>query len=268
METNKYYWLKMKKDFFKRHDIIILEALPNGREYAYFYMKLMLESIDHNGQLRFSEELPYTMEMLSAITRTNIDVVKNAIECLERLGMLTVMEDNTYFLPKVTEMLGSTSESDSAERVRRFRERKKQEQITQSVTKALQCNVTNVTFGNESIDIEKDIDIDIKENNTKVLQKKKLSFGNYNRIKLTQEQYDKLVVDYGKDVVDTKIIQLDEYVESNDNKNKYKDFNLVLRRAIRENWFEKEVKTKSTKERVNTDWVEDSKKRILEQLEE
>ena len=46
-ETKKYYWLKLKRDFFKRHDIRIIEEMPNGKDYILFYNKLLLESIDH-----------------------------------------------------------------------------------------------------------------------------------------------------------------------------------------------------------------------------
>lgn len=63
-------------------------------------------------------------------------------------------------------------------------------------------------------------------------------FGTYGRVKLTTKQYEKLVEDFSKEIVDKKIEQLDEYVESNNNKNKYSNFNLVLRKAIRENWWE------------------------------
>lgn len=63
-------------------------------------------------------------------------------------------------------------------------------------------------------------------------------FGIYGRVKLTTKQYEKLVEDFSKEIVDKKIEQLDEYVESNNNKNKYSNFNLVLRKAIRENWWE------------------------------
>ena len=63
-------------------------------------------------------------------------------------------------------------------------------------------------------------------------------FGIYGRVKLTTKQYEKLIEDFSKEIVDKKIEQLDEYVESNNNKNKYSNFNLVLRKAIRENWWE------------------------------
>ena len=31
-ENKRFYWLKLKKDFFKRHDIRIIEAMPNGKD--------------------------------------------------------------------------------------------------------------------------------------------------------------------------------------------------------------------------------------------
>lgn len=63
-------------------------------------------------------------------------------------------------------------------------------------------------------------------------------FGTYGRVKLTTKQYEKLIEDFSKEIVDKKIEQLDEYVESNNNKNKYSNFNLVLRKAIKEKWWE------------------------------
>lgn len=63
--------------------------------------------------------------------------------------------------------------------------------------------------------------------------------GKYGWIKLTQEQYDKLIQEHNnnKYYIDAMIQALDDYVQSNGNKNKYKDFNIVLRKAINENWF-------------------------------
>jgi predicted phage replisome organizer len=74
---SKFYWLKLDKDFFKRHDIKIIEAMPNGKDYILFYLKLLCESIDHNGSLRFSENIPYNEEMLSIITNKRIVNYKN-----------------------------------------------------------------------------------------------------------------------------------------------------------------------------------------------
>ena len=121
--NKKYYWLKLKRDFFKRHDIQIIESMPNGKDYILFYLKLLCESIDHDGRLRFNDEIPYNEQMISIITNTNVDIVKNAINLFANLDMMDIMDDGTYYMSKVEEMIGS--ESSSKERVRSHRERKK-----------------------------------------------------------------------------------------------------------------------------------------------
>ena len=69
--------------------------------------------------------------------------------------------------------------------------------------------------------------------------KSKLTFGEYGWVKLTQEQYEKLKTDFPQNDIDKQIQLIDEYVQSNGNKNKYKDFNLVIRKSIRDGWFTK-----------------------------
>ena len=54
-EVKKYYWLKLEKNFFKRHDIQIIEDMENGKDYVLFYLKLILESMNHEGRLRFND---------------------------------------------------------------------------------------------------------------------------------------------------------------------------------------------------------------------
>lgn len=117
----KYYWLKLKRDFFKRHDIRIIEKMQNGKDYVLFYLKMLLESIDHEGELRFSDAIPYNEEMLSVITDTNVDVIRQAMRIFIDLGMIEVLEDETIYMNEVQKMIGS--ESAAAERVRRHRQR-------------------------------------------------------------------------------------------------------------------------------------------------
>lgn len=125
-KTKKYFWLKLDRNFFKRHDILVIESMPNGKDYVLFYMKLLLESIDHEGALRFSDTIPYNAEMLSTITNTNIDTVRSAIKLFEELHLMEVLDDHTIYLSETHKMLG---EGTSTERVRRFRERQRVEQL-------------------------------------------------------------------------------------------------------------------------------------------
>ena len=134
MADKKYYWLKLKRDFFKRHDIRIIEELPNGKEYILFYLKLLLESIDHEGALRFSETVPYNEQMLSVITNTNIDIVRSAMKMFIELNMIELLEDETIFMAEVNKLIGS--ETGAAERMRKHREHQKMLQSYTDVTKS------------------------------------------------------------------------------------------------------------------------------------
>lgn len=120
-EYNKerYYWLKLKRDFFKRHDIRIIEAMPNGKDYVLFYLKLMVESIDHEGKLRFSDTIPYNEQMLSVVTNTNIDIVRSAIKLLTELGIVEVLDDKTLYLKEVKALMGSQTISAEKKQIQR-----------------------------------------------------------------------------------------------------------------------------------------------------
>lgn len=150
MAEGRFYWLKLKRDFFKRHDIQIIESMPNGKDYVLFYLKLLVESIDHEGELRFSETIPYNAEMLATITNTNIDIVRTAMKVFAEFGMVEILEDKTIFMAEVTKLIGSAVDNDNANRQRRFRERKKEQAL-------LEC-YASVTKNNESK--SKSIDID------------------------------------------------------------------------------------------------------------
>lgn len=152
-EQKKYYWLKLKKDFFKRHDIRIVEEMPNGKDYILFYMKLLLESIDHEGELRFSDTIPYNESMLATITNTNIDIVRSAMQVFTELKMIEILDDGTVFMTEVLKMIGSASNSDTANRQRRFREKKRQELCANNTDSVTKCNAgvtLGVTKDNES----------------------------------------------------------------------------------------------------------------------
>lgn len=150
MEDKKYYWLRLKKDFFKRHDIQIVESMPNGKDYVLFYLKMLAESVDHNGNLRFSDMIPYDEKMLATITNTNIDIVRSAMTIFTELSMIEVLEDKTIFMSEVTTMLGSETYWAAQKR--------KQRDIGQCPTNVqLLSNVSKQ-------EIEKEIDIDMYKN--------------------------------------------------------------------------------------------------------
>ena len=141
----KKYWLKLDKDYLKSPQMKVIQSMPNGKDYIIFYLKLMLESVETVGHLRFTSLVPYNPEMLASITDTNVDIARSAVDIFCELGMMKIFDDGTIFMPDVPKMTGN--ECDSAERVRKFRDKQKQE--------LLQCN-DNVTKCNDNKDKEKE----------------------------------------------------------------------------------------------------------------
>ena len=119
MKVKKYYWLKLKYDFFKRHDVRIVENMQNGKDYVIFYLKLLVESLKYSGRLRFSETIPYNDDMLATITNTNIDIVRQAIKIFCQLELMEIQDDGTIYLKEVENMTGS--ETEFAEKKRQYR---------------------------------------------------------------------------------------------------------------------------------------------------
>ena len=119
--SGKNYWLKMRKDFFKRHDTRIIRGMPNGEKYLLFYLVLLAESVSHDGKLRFSEAVPYNEEMLAIVTETDVDTVRCAIHVFIELGMMEKWDDGTFFMSELQRMIGT--ETKWAEKKRLQRER-------------------------------------------------------------------------------------------------------------------------------------------------
>jgi hypothetical protein len=60
---------------------------------------------------------------------------------------------------------------------------------------------------------------------------------------LTDEQYDRLVGEYGLARVDAAVAYIDESAQQTGNKNKWKDWNLTVRKCIREGWGQRKAQT-------------------------
>lgn len=127
-EKKLFYFLKLQRDFFQRSEVKILEAFPNGREYAYFYLKLMVESLATNGYLRTVHNIPLNDEMLAAITNTQADVVRSAIMALQKLNLIELVEGDVYFISEVAKITGTLIDSPEANKKRRQRAEQAEEE--------------------------------------------------------------------------------------------------------------------------------------------
>lgn len=225
-------WIKINIDMFDDEKIKLIQAMPEGDSLLVVWIKLitLAGKTNDGGYIYIAENMPYTEEMLSTIMNKPINTIRLALSTFLSLKMIEEDTKGIYLINfEKHQSLDKMEKLKEQNRIRvaKYRDKKKQE--------LLECNndVTLHVMQSNGIDIDIDKDID-KDNNIYI------PFGEYKRVKLKQKEYDKLIEEYGKEYVDFIIDRLDEYVESNNNKNKYKNFNLVIRKAIRENWFKKD----------------------------
>lgn len=128
-DSKRYYWLKLKKDFFQQHQIKILKSLPNGRLYALIYLELLAESTSHEGELRYSDTIPYELKTLACVIDEDIDNVRCAIDALIKLELVEIEDDKTIFMREIQKLIGS--ETGSAERKRIYRQKYEGDNVPQ-----------------------------------------------------------------------------------------------------------------------------------------
>lgn len=166
-ESKRYYWIKLKENFFDIETIDWLISQKNGCEYIVLYQKLCLLTANKGGELtmRIGEMLiPYDVNKIARDTKFDIDTVIVAMELFKKIGLIYEQEDGILKIPYVSEMVGS--ESSSAQRMRKSRAKKALETKNKEQKKLSQCD-TNVTqeieYREKRIE-NRDLDLDVEEN--------------------------------------------------------------------------------------------------------
>lgn len=148
----RYYWLKLKDDFFSSKRIKKLRSMAGGDTYTIIYLKMQLLAMKTEGILTWTGlEDNFAEELALDLDEKPNDVEVTLIYLL-KTGLAETQDNKSFFFPYAVE--NTASETAGAQRVREFRKRE-----------ALQCN-TDVTqmkrIGNADIEIEKDIEKEIE----------------------------------------------------------------------------------------------------------
>ena len=143
MAEKRYYWLKLKENYFDSPKIKKLRKIAGGDTYTIIYLKLQLLSIKNNGIIEYEKIEPTFQEELALKLDEDVENISVTLSYLQSQGLVDVNENNDFFLIEASNNIGS--ESESAERVRLFRERKNQLalQCNDSVTEVKQISISN-----------------------------------------------------------------------------------------------------------------------------
>ena len=209
-ENRRYYWLKLKEDFFTDKRIKRLRRISGGDTYTIIYLKLLLLSLKNSGKIYYDGvETDFIKELALTIDETEDDVMVTVNYLIAQNLMETIVENDEYFLTEIPNLIGSeTASTRRSRKSRAYRENQK----------VLQCN-TNATLGNLlqqncNTEIEKEIDIELeKEGERKKQSLPPTLYGEYKNIRLTDEEYQRLT-DKLQGHTDTMIEKLSRYIKS------------------------------------------------------
>ena len=173
-KTKKYYWIKLKDDFFRQKEIKKLRKVAGGDTYTVIYLKMLLLALKNENKLYFEGVEDDFAEELALELDEESDNVKMTLAFLQNQNLIEMINEDEYLLPQCESMTGS--ESDSAERVRKYRSKKKEQ-------KTLHCN-TDVTTSNKKLTTEKEIDIEKELEKEIDIEKEKSNYiGNSENLK-------------------------------------------------------------------------------------
>ena len=122
MSDKRFYWIKLKTDFFDLPTIDWLQDQKNGCEYIVLYQKLCLMASNTGGILvrKVGEMIiPYDVKKISEVTRFKYDTVIVAMELYKKIGLIFEQNDGVFQIANFESMVGSESKWAEKKRLQR-----------------------------------------------------------------------------------------------------------------------------------------------------
>ncbi len=120
-DNKKYYYIRLKENFFESEEIVYLESLENGHKYSNILLKLYLKSLKREGELKVSDRIPYSDKMISSFCKHDIDTVSTSIKLFIELGLIDILDNGTIYILNIQNYIGVGSSE--ADRIRKYRSR-------------------------------------------------------------------------------------------------------------------------------------------------
>ena len=119
-DNRKYYYLKLKENYFDDDSIVLLESMQDGVLYSNILLKLYLNSLKHGGRLQLAENIPYAAQMIATITRQQIGTVERALQIFLKLGLVEVLDSGTFYMSNIELLIGHSSTEAERKRAARL----------------------------------------------------------------------------------------------------------------------------------------------------
>ena len=171
-DNKKYYYLRLKDNFFDSDELKILESMKDGYLYSNILLKLYLRSLKNDGKLVVNDRIPYNAEMLASVTGHQVGTIKQALSMFKELGLIEILENGAIYMLDIQNFIGKGSTEADRQRLydRRISEERKQKKLTQSrnLEEILEKSTPEIEIELEKdIEIEKEIHSSAKSTTTK-----------------------------------------------------------------------------------------------------
>ena len=207
-DNRKYYYLKLKENYFDDDSIVLLESMQDGVLYSNILLKLYLKSLKHGGRLQLDEDIPYTAQMIATITRQQIGTVERALQIFLKLGLVEVLDSGTFYMSNIELLIGQSSTEV---------ERKRSARLQNKALSALRTSGGHLSdIRPPEIELELEKEIEIKREIEKVRPETghpSHTHGRYQNVFLTDEELADLQDSFPA-VWEQYIEKLSEYMAS------------------------------------------------------
>ncbi len=163
-DNKKYYYMRLKENFFDSDEMIILENMDNGDGiiYSNILLKLYLRSLKYEGRLMFNERIPFNAQMLSTIVRHPVGVVEKALKAFVDLGLVEVMDNGAIYMLDIQNFIGRTSTEADRKKIYRAQIAKEKGLLIEDGRMSGQMSDKRTPELELEIDIEKEIDKEVE----------------------------------------------------------------------------------------------------------
>ena len=237
-DNKKYYYLRLKDNFFDSDELKILESMKDGYLYSNILLKLYLRSLKNDGKLVVNERIPYSADMLASVTGHQVGTIKQALSVFKDLGLTDVLDNGAIYMLDIQNFIGKGSSE--ADRKREYRQRIETDRTN------VQTNLRQISEKSPpeiEIELEKEIEIEKEiHSSAKSTTTKRKRFE-----KPTLSQITQYCLERNNNV---NAEQFYDYYESNGwkvGKNSMKDWKAAVRTWER-NGYDKPIKKKNNKQ--------------------
>ncbi len=277
-DNKKFYWIKLRTDFFNRDDIDFILSQKNGCEYIVLYQMLCLKSANNNGRLATEMNemiIPYDInKIVRDMKHFDYDTVAVALELFKKMGLIYEEQDRVLRISGHENMIGF--ETEWAEKKRAYRKKQYLLKMNEdNVKDNVEDNVLKIEDNvRQEIEIEKEIEkeinINISSNSSSYKEKKNF------------EIYEKILDNFHNPITPLEKETIDKWCNEFSNEmlieairiatiNQHKTIGYVS--GILKNWKDKGFKnlddlnkhpelTTEQKEILEWDWLNDTEQLI------